>query len=81
MSTNTTPPRPALIRDLSTEEFASRYGADRFTATVLGNRFRYIVEHVCGRLLTAAFSPSCATSTTSRRPSPGRRRSTTPRRR
>ena len=46
-----------LIRDLSTEEFASRYNADRFTATVLANRFRYIVEHVCGRLLTAAFSP------------------------
>jgi hypothetical protein len=46
----------AVIRDLSTE-FASRYGADRFTATVLANRFRYIVEHVCGRLLTAAFSP------------------------
>ena len=46
-----------MIRDLSTEEFAGRYGADRFTATVLANRFRYIVEHVCGRLLTAAFSP------------------------
>ena len=46
-----------MIRDLPTEEFAARYGTDRFTATVLANRFRYIVEHVCGRLLTAAFSP------------------------
>ena len=46
-----------LIRDLSAEEFSRRYGADRFTATVLASRFRYIVEHVCGRLLTAAFSP------------------------
>ena len=45
------------IRDLSGEEFAQRYGCDRFTATVLTNRYRYIVEHVCGRLLTAAFSP------------------------
>ena len=47
----------AMIRDLPTEEFAGRYGADRFTATVLANRFRYIVEHICSRLLTAAFSP------------------------
>ena len=46
-----------MIRDLSNEEFTERYGADRFTATVLANRFRYTVEHVCGRLLTAAFSP------------------------
>ena len=46
-----------LIRDLDPDEFIPRYGADRFTATVLANRFRYLVEHVCGRLLTAAFSP------------------------
>jgi N-methylhydantoinase B len=48
---------PARIRDLGEQEFAARYGCDRFTATVLGNRFRYIVEHMCSRLLTAAFSP------------------------
>jgi len=46
-----------LIRDLDGEAFAARYGGDRFTATVLANRYRYIVEHVCGQLLTAAFSP------------------------
>ena len=46
-----------LIRDLDVDEFSRRYGADRFTATVLANRFHYIVGHVCGRLLTAAFSP------------------------
>ena len=47
----------AAIRDLGDEELAGRYGCDRFTATVLANRFQYIVEHMCARLLTAAFSP------------------------
>ena len=46
-----------LIRELSDEQFAERYRCDRFTATVLANRFGYIVEHVCARMLTAAFSP------------------------
>jgi N-methylhydantoinase B len=45
------------IRELSDEEFANRYGCDRFTATVLSSRFGYVVEHMCSRLLTAAFSP------------------------
>ena len=45
------------LRDLGDDEFLRRYGCDRFTATVLANRFGYIVEHMCGRLLTAAFSP------------------------
>ena len=45
------------LRDLDEEEFRRRYRCDRFTATVLGNRFTYIVEHMCSRLLTAAFSP------------------------
>ncbi len=45
------------LRDLGEAEFAKRYGCDRFTATVLTNRFGYIVEHMCVRLLTAAFSP------------------------
>ena len=44
-------PRPRRRR------FAARYGCDRFTATVLGNRFGYLVEHMCSQLLTAAFSP------------------------
>jgi N-methylhydantoinase B len=46
-----------LIRDLSEDEFAARYRCDRFTATVLASRYGYIVEHMCARLLTAAFSP------------------------
>jgi N-methylhydantoinase B len=45
------------LRDLGEEAFAERYGCDRFTATVLANRFRYVVEHMCARLLTSAFSP------------------------
>ena len=46
-----------MIRDLDDARFAERYGCDRFTATVLANRFDYVVEHMCSRLLTAAFSP------------------------
>jgi N-methylhydantoinase B len=46
-----------MIRDLDDAQFAKRYGCDRFTATVLANRFDYVVEHMCSRLLTAAFSP------------------------
>jgi N-methylhydantoinase B len=45
------------VRGLSDDEFAARYRCDRFTATVLSNRFHYVVEHMCARLLTAAFSP------------------------
>jgi N-methylhydantoinase B len=45
------------IRDLSDVGFEQRYGCDRFTATVLTNRFGYVVEHMCARLLTSAFSP------------------------
>ena len=46
-----------LIRDLGNEEFERRYACDRFTATVLASRFGYVVEHMCSRVLTAAFSP------------------------
>ncbi|HVW18443.1 MAG TPA: hydantoinase B/oxoprolinase family protein [Solirubrobacteraceae bacterium] len=45
------------LRDLSDARFAERYACDRFTATVLANRFRYVVEHMCAQLLTTAFSP------------------------
>ncbi len=44
------------LKDLSNEEFQRRYDCDRFTATVLANRYRYIVNHMCGGLLTTAFS-------------------------
>lgn len=49
--------RVELIRELNESEFADRYGCDRYTATVLGNRFDYLVEHMSVRLLTGAFSP------------------------
>lgn len=45
------------IRELGDAEFRSRFGCDRFTATVLANRFGYVVEHMCSQLLTTAFSP------------------------
>ena len=45
------------IRDLDDERFRERYRCDRFTATVLANRFSYLVEHMCSQLLTTAFSP------------------------
>jgi len=45
------------IRDLDEATFHERYGCDRFTATVLGNRLGYVVEHMCAQLLTTAFSP------------------------
>jgi N-methylhydantoinase B len=45
------------IRDLDEAAFAERFDCDRFTATVLANRFGYVVEHMCSQLLTTAFSP------------------------
>src|SRR5438876_12160285 len=45
-----------LLKDLSDEEFRTRYQCDTFTATVLANRFRYIVKQMSSGLLTRAFS-------------------------
>jgi N-methylhydantoinase B len=45
-----------LIRDLSDAEFEDRYQCERFTASVLGSRYRYIVQHMCTGLLNNAFS-------------------------
>lgn len=45
------------LRDLDESAFRAEYGCDRYTATVLGNRFDYLVEHVSVRLLEGAFSP------------------------
>ncbi len=53
MSTSTSTPQ---IRDLSQEAFFERYGGDRFTMTVLSNRMRFVVQHMCTGLLTNAFS-------------------------
>ena len=52
MATTTT----ARLRDLGDAEFESRYDTDRFTASVLGSRYRYIVKHMCTHLMTNAFS-------------------------
>ncbi len=45
------------LRDLDGAAFARAYGCSRFDATVLGNRFRYLLDHVSERLLACAFSP------------------------
>lgn len=45
-----------LVRALSDADFEARYSCDRFTATVLGSRFRYVVQHMCTGLLNNAFS-------------------------
>lgn len=50
----------ARIRDLSPEEFYRRYNCDRLTATILSNKYRYTVEHMCNGLLNTAFSPILA---------------------
>lgn len=45
------------LRDLSDGQFEERYGSDRFTAGVLANRMRFVIDHMCGGLLNNAFSP------------------------
>ena len=45
-----------LLRDLTEAQFHEKYSCDRFTATVLSSRLRYIVQHMCSGLLKNAFS-------------------------
>lgn len=45
------------LRDLGDADFRARYECSRFDAAVLGNRFAYILEHFCSKLLACAFSP------------------------
>jgi N-methylhydantoinase B len=47
----------ARLRDLDDGAFRERYQTDRFTATVLGNRLRYIAAHMANQVRTHAFSP------------------------
>jgi len=54
--TGASTPDATLLRDLSEDDFEARYGCDRFTATVLANRYRYVVNHMCVGLLNHAFS-------------------------
>ena len=44
------------LRDWSQAQFAERYQTDRFTATILASRMRYIVKHMSTGLMTTAFS-------------------------
>jgi N-methylhydantoinase B len=44
------------LKDLTDAEFEELYNCDRFTATVLGSKFRYIIKHMCTHLMTNAFS-------------------------
>ncbi|MDO8212228.1 hydantoinase B/oxoprolinase family protein [Conexibacter sp. CPCC 206217] len=46
------------LRELDEATFQARYDCDRFTATVLASRYRYVVKHMCTGLLTNAFSAS-----------------------
>jgi N-methylhydantoinase B len=50
-------PDARRLRDLSDEEFASRYDCDRFTATVVANKLRYAASHMAKLYMTQAFSP------------------------
>ena len=45
------------LKELTDEAFEERYSCDRFTASVLANRFRYIVDNMCSQLVSQAFSP------------------------
>jgi N-methylhydantoinase B len=46
------------LRDLDDGAFRARYGCDRFTSTVLANKFRHVVGHMANRVRTHAFSPT-----------------------
>lgn len=45
------------LRDLDDAAFRAAYDCGRFDATVLANRFTYLLDHMCSRLLACAFSP------------------------
>ena len=47
----------ARLRDLDGEQFQARYGCDRFTATMLTNRCRYVAAHMANQVRSHAFSP------------------------
>ncbi|HEY6533476.1 MAG TPA: hydantoinase B/oxoprolinase family protein [Acidimicrobiales bacterium] len=49
--------RAQLLRELDSAEFEARYGCDRFTATMLTNRCRYVAAHMANQVRSHAFSP------------------------
>ena len=56
-STGASKVESARLRDLDGEQFEARYGCDRFTATVLTNRCRYVAAHMANQVRSHAFSP------------------------
>ena len=46
------------LRDLDDDAFHGRYGCDRFTATVLTSRFRYVAAHMANQVRAHSFSGS-----------------------
>lgn len=44
------------LRDLTEEQFLVRYRTDRFTASILASRMRYVVKHMSTVVLTTSFS-------------------------
>jgi N-methylhydantoinase B len=56
MSSATNTSGPTALRNLTGAEFTAFYGCDRFSATVLSNRFGYIIEQMVSRILTTALS-------------------------
>src|ERR1700733_512265 len=44
------------LRDLTDAQFQARYQTDRFTASILASRMRYVVKHMSTVMLTTAFS-------------------------
>jgi N-methylhydantoinase B len=49
--------RAELLRNLDESAFFERYACDRFTASVLGNRFHYVLKNMSTKLRSNAFSP------------------------
>lgn len=46
-----------MLREWSDEKFRRAYDCDRFTATILGNKLNYAVQHMSTGLMFNAFSP------------------------
>ncbi len=45
------------LRDMTDADFVEKYACERFTATVLSNRFAYVIDNIKDQLLRTAFSP------------------------
>lgn len=56
MTTSSRDSQRTPLKEMTEEQFRAVYGSDRFTASVLSNRMRYIVQHMCTDLLNNAFS-------------------------